>query len=116
MRPIRCIPWAATARVSRSSTRELARHLTSGAPIEEALTAYDAERRPATSAVVMQNRRGGNEGVTTSWKRAPEGFDDLDAVASHQELQAIVVGYSRLAGFAPIKSTGGEPADPHAQG
>jgi hypothetical protein len=33
--------------------------------------------------------------------RAPEGFDRLDAVASPEELRAIVVGYSRLAGFAP---------------
>jgi 5-methylphenazine-1-carboxylate 1-monooxygenase len=82
--------------------RALARHLTSGAPIAEALAAYDAERRPATSAVVEQNRRGGNEGVIDFVEaRAPEGFDDLDAVASPQELQSIVVGYSRVAGFSP---------------
>jgi 2-polyprenyl-6-methoxyphenol hydroxylase-like FAD-dependent oxidoreductase len=82
--------------------RALARHLVSGAPVVEALAAYDAERRPATSAVVVQNRRGGNEGVIDFVEaRAPEGFDDLHAVASHQELQAIVVDYSRLAGFAP---------------
>lgn len=82
--------------------RALARHLTLGATVVEALDAYDAERRPATSAVVMQNRRGGNEGVIDFVEaRAPEGFDDLDAIASPQELQAIVVGYSRLAGFAP---------------
>jgi 5-methylphenazine-1-carboxylate 1-monooxygenase len=82
--------------------RALARHLTSGAPVVEALAAYDAERRPLTRAVVEQNRRGGNEEVIDFVEaRAPEGFKDLDAVASHEELQAIVVGYSRLAGFAP---------------
>jgi 5-methylphenazine-1-carboxylate 1-monooxygenase len=82
--------------------RALARHLASPASIEDALTAYDDERRPATSAVVMQNRQGGNEGVIDFVEaRAPEGFDRLDAVASPEELRAIVVGYSRLAGFAP---------------
>jgi 2-polyprenyl-6-methoxyphenol hydroxylase-like FAD-dependent oxidoreductase len=82
--------------------RALARHLTSGAPIADALAAYDAERRPATSAVVMQNRQGGNEGVIDFVEaRAPQGFDRLDAVASPEELRAIVVGYSRVAGFAP---------------
>ena len=82
--------------------RALARHLASGAPIADALAAYDVERRPATSAVVMQNRQGGNEGVIDFVEaRAPEGFDRLDAVASPEELRAIVVGYSRLAGFAP---------------
>jgi 2-polyprenyl-6-methoxyphenol hydroxylase-like FAD-dependent oxidoreductase len=82
--------------------RALTRHLASGAPIADALTAYDVERRPATSAVVMQNRQGGNEGVIDFVEaRAPEGFDSLDAVASSEELRAIVVGYSRLAGFAP---------------
>ena len=82
--------------------RALAWHLASRAPVEEALAAYEAERRPATSAVVMQNRRGGNEGVIDFVEaRAPEGFDDLDAVASQEELKAIVVGYSEVAGFAP---------------
>ena len=41
----------------------LARHLTSGAPLAEALAAYDAERRPATAEIVRANRRGGPEGV-----------------------------------------------------
>lgn len=33
--------------------------------------------------------------------RAPRGFDDNDAVASHAEREAIVRGYAWLAGFAP---------------
>jgi hypothetical protein len=32
--------------------------------------------------------------------RAPDGFDDLDAVASHAEREAIVRGYASLAGYA----------------
>lgn len=32
-------------------------------------------------------------------QRAPDGFAELDEVASHAELEAIVRGYSRTAGF-----------------
>ena len=32
--------------------------------------------------------------------RAPDGFDDIEAVASHAEREAIVRGYAAMAGFA----------------
>ena len=81
--------------------RSLAEHLTSGASITEALTSYDAERRPATAAIVLSNRRGGPERVIDVIEaRAPDGFDDLDAVASYAEREAIVRGYATLAGYA----------------
>ncbi len=32
--------------------------------------------------------------------RAPNGFDDLDAVAGYAERKAIVRGYASLAGYA----------------
>jgi 2-polyprenyl-6-methoxyphenol hydroxylase-like FAD-dependent oxidoreductase len=81
--------------------RSLARHLSSGAPVAGALAAYDAERRPATAAIVLANRRGGPETVIDLVEaRAPEGFGDLDAVASYAEREAIVRGYASLAGFA----------------
>jgi hypothetical protein len=51
---------------------------------------------------VLSNRRGGPEGVIDVVEaRAPEGCDDLEAVAPHAERQAIVGGYARLAGFSP---------------
>jgi 2-polyprenyl-6-methoxyphenol hydroxylase-like FAD-dependent oxidoreductase len=87
----------------------LARHLSAvpaGAPgasgaVAGALAAYDAERRPATAAIVLANRRGGPEGVIDLVEaRAPGGFDDLDAVASHAEREALVRGYATLAGYA----------------
>jgi 2-polyprenyl-6-methoxyphenol hydroxylase-like FAD-dependent oxidoreductase len=79
----------------------LARHLTSGAPVPEALAAYDAERRPMTADVVLNNRQGGPERVIDVLEeRAPKGFTDLDAVASHAEREAIVRGYASIAGFA----------------
>jgi 2-polyprenyl-6-methoxyphenol hydroxylase-like FAD-dependent oxidoreductase len=81
--------------------RSLATHLTAGVTATEALAAYDAERRPATTEIVLSNRRGGPEGVIDLVEaRAPDGFDDLDAVASYAEREAVVRGYASLAGFA----------------
>ncbi len=81
--------------------RALANHLSSGASIEDALAAYDAERRPATSAITLANRRGGPEGVIDMVEaRAPDGFDDIETVASYEEREAIVRGYATMAGFA----------------
>jgi 5-methylphenazine-1-carboxylate 1-monooxygenase len=81
--------------------RSLTHHLSSGARLEDALAAYDAERRPATAAIVLSNRSGGPEGVIDLVEtRAPDGFDDLDAVASYAEREAIVRGYASLTGYA----------------
>jgi 5-methylphenazine-1-carboxylate 1-monooxygenase len=81
--------------------RSLTDHLASGASVTDALAAYDAERGPTTAAIVLANRRGGPEGVIDLVEgRAPEGFEDLDAVASHGEREAIVRGYASLAGYA----------------
>lgn len=79
----------------------LARHLTAAAGVEAAFTAYDAERRPMTAEIVRANRRGGPEGVIDVVEaRAPEGFDDIDKVASYAEREAIVRGYASMAGYA----------------
>ncbi len=81
--------------------RVLARHLTSGGPVPDALAAYDAERRPMTAEIVLTNRRGGPERVIDVLEeRAPDGFDDVEAVASHAERETIVRGYAQMAGFA----------------
>jgi hypothetical protein len=34
-------------------------------------------------------------------ERAPDGFSDVDAVASYAEREAIVRGYASMAGFTP---------------
>jgi 2-polyprenyl-6-methoxyphenol hydroxylase-like FAD-dependent oxidoreductase len=79
----------------------LARHLAGGGDVAEALAAYDAERRPMTAEIVLNNRRGGPEGVIDLLEqRAPDGFTDVDAVASYAEREAIVRGYASMAGFA----------------
>jgi 2-polyprenyl-6-methoxyphenol hydroxylase-like FAD-dependent oxidoreductase len=79
----------------------LTRHLASGAPVAQALAAYDAERRPMTAEIVLNNRKGGPERVIDVLEeRAPDGFADVDAVVSHAEREAIVRGYASMAGFA----------------
>lgn len=80
--------------------RALARVLAAGGPAADALKTYEAERLPVTTEIVHQNRGGGPERVIdVIEKRAPHGFDNLDDVAGHDELEAIVKGYSALAGF-----------------
>jgi 5-methylphenazine-1-carboxylate 1-monooxygenase len=81
--------------------RSLARWLTRTASVAEALAAYDAERRPMTAEIVLNNRKGGPERVIDVLEeRAPDGFTDVDAVASYAEREAIVRGYASMAGFA----------------
>jgi 2-polyprenyl-6-methoxyphenol hydroxylase-like FAD-dependent oxidoreductase len=81
--------------------RSLADYLTSADTVESALAAYDAERRPATAEIVLANREGGPEGVIDMVEtRAPNGFDDIETVATHAEREAVVRGYARLAGYS----------------
>ena len=80
--------------------RALARQLIGGGRVVDALAAYDAERRPMTAEIVLNNRKGGPERVIDVLEeRAPDGFADVDAVASHAEREAIVRGYASMAGF-----------------
>ena len=65
-----------------------------------ALQLYEAARLSGTAQVVQDNRSGGPERVIdVVEERAPHGFANLDEVASHAELEAIVKGYSKIAGF-----------------
>jgi 2-polyprenyl-6-methoxyphenol hydroxylase-like FAD-dependent oxidoreductase len=80
--------------------RCVAQHLAAAGDVGAALRAYEAARRPATARIVEDNRAGGPERVIdVVERRAPDGFARLDEVASRGELEAIVKGYSRLAGF-----------------
>ena len=70
-------------------------------PAPEALKAYEEARRPATTDIVISNRKGGPERVIDLVEdRAPNGFDNLHDVATPEELRAIVGDYSQMAGFA----------------
>jgi 2-polyprenyl-6-methoxyphenol hydroxylase-like FAD-dependent oxidoreductase len=69
-----------------------------------ALTAYEDARLSVTAKIVQDNRSGGPERVIdVVEERAPNGFAHLDEVASHAELDAIVKGYSKMAGFDPTQ-------------
>jgi 2-polyprenyl-6-methoxyphenol hydroxylase-like FAD-dependent oxidoreductase len=81
---------------ARVLTREILAH----GPTHEALVAYEAERRPATTDLVMLNRRNGPEQVMQLVEeRAPNGYDVVTDVLSQQELEDIAANYKRVAGF-----------------
>jgi 5-methylphenazine-1-carboxylate 1-monooxygenase len=68
--------------------------------VAAALWAYEATRLRATTRIANDNRSGGPEWVIDLVEdRALGGFVDLDRVASYAELEAIVKGYARTAGF-----------------
>jgi 2-polyprenyl-6-methoxyphenol hydroxylase-like FAD-dependent oxidoreductase len=77
----------------------LARHLVEQPDPDQALRAYQEERLPATSEVVLRNRVGGPESVIDEVeRRAPEGFDRLDDVIDAAELDAVLTGYAAASG------------------
>lgn len=80
--------------------RVLAREIHARGATEAALRAYEAERRPATAAIVLANRKNGPEQVMQLVEeRAPKGFARIEDVLSAQELEEAAAGYKRIAGF-----------------
>ncbi len=80
--------------------RVLTREILAKGVTTAALEAYEAERRPATSELVMLNRKNGPEQVMQIVEeRAPNGFDVVTDVLSRQELEDIAANYKRVAGF-----------------
>jgi 5-methylphenazine-1-carboxylate 1-monooxygenase len=68
--------------------------------VAKSFKAYEAARLSATAEIVASNRSGGPEQIIDYVEeRAPNGFVDLDEVVSRAELEAIVKGYSKIAGF-----------------
>ena len=81
---------------ARVITREILAH----GPTNAALVAYEAERRPATTDLVMLNRRNGPEQVMQMVEeRAPDGYKVVTDVLSLKELEDIAANYKRVAGF-----------------
>lgn len=73
-----------------------------GLPVDEALAAYEADRRPATTAIQEANRGLGPEIVMRIvHERAPQGFTDIDDVLTRAEREDAAAGYKRTAGFDP---------------
>jgi 2-polyprenyl-6-methoxyphenol hydroxylase-like FAD-dependent oxidoreductase len=82
--------------------RVLARALALAPTAEAALQEYEADRRPATAAVVSANRQAGPEKcMELAEARAPGGFDHIQDVFAPGELHEIARCYKRVAGFDP---------------
>ena len=80
--------------------RVLAKEIRKSGSTTEALQAYEAERRPATSKIVLANRANGPEQVMQMVEqRAPNGFSRIEDVLTPAELEGTAANYKRLAGF-----------------
>jgi len=80
--------------------RVLAREIRARGATSAALAAYEAERRPATAAIVAANRGNGPDQVLELVEqRAPDGFARVEDVLSAAELAETAAAYRRVAGF-----------------
>ncbi|WP_304186334.1 flavin-dependent oxidoreductase [Phenylobacterium aquaticum] len=86
--------------------RALVRALGAHADPVEALAAYEAERLPATAAIVRANRGNGPEQcMQMAQERAPDGFTRIEEVFADGELAAIAARYKALTGLKPQPET-----------
>ena len=98
---------------ARVITREILAHGATNA----ALVAYEAERRPATTDLVMLNRRNGPEQVMQMVEeRAPDGYNVVTDVLSLKELEDIAANYKRVAGFQVEGLNAKPPIVPDSRG
>ena len=66
----------------------------------EAMRQYERERMDAMNGMILRNRRLGPETVMQlAEERAPDGFSDITAVLSAEELKEASVSFKRAAGF-----------------
>ncbi len=82
--------------------RTLAFHLAHAPTPRDGLRAYEADRRPATAALLEQTRQAGPEKVMVlAAERAPEGFSHIHDVIPETELAEVATAYKQAAGFHP---------------
>jgi 2-polyprenyl-6-methoxyphenol hydroxylase-like FAD-dependent oxidoreductase len=81
--------------------RALADALSASADPGEALKAYEATRLPATSDVVLANRKAPPDAILHEVYRrtGDKPFKNIDDVISREELIALSEGYKRVAGY-----------------
>jgi 2-polyprenyl-6-methoxyphenol hydroxylase-like FAD-dependent oxidoreductase len=79
----------------------LAWHLSAEANAFAALKAYEAERLPKTTAVVLANRLNPPDAINREiWKRTGDRpFARVEDVISHNELVALSDSYKKVAGY-----------------
>jgi 5-methylphenazine-1-carboxylate 1-monooxygenase len=84
--------------------RALAYHLATTAGADQALARYEAERREATSRIVLTNRAHGPDKVLEiAAARAPEPSMDLAGLFPMAERAQIAQDYKQIAGFDPVQ-------------
>ena len=65
-----------------------------------ALNTYDQQRRPATTQVVLQNRKKGPDQIMDMMEEAaPDGFTHPDEALPYAQLQVVMDHYRQIAGF-----------------
>ncbi|WP_019889588.1 FAD-dependent monooxygenase [Streptomyces purpureus] len=78
-----------------------------------ALQAYEADRRPATTALQHANRQLGPEIVINlAHERAPHGFTDIEKVIPREELAEIAARYAATGAFDAATVNRGSPYAP----
>ena len=91
--------------------RALADALADEADVDAALARYEAERRPATAAIVHANRPHGPERVLDlAEERAPDGFAAIGDVFARGELEAIAAPTSGSPGSSLRRRRGSRRA------
>ena len=69
--------------------------------VPAAFERYERARLPATGAIVQANRGLGPEvPMQLVHERAPDGFDDINAVITREEIDLVTEAYRSTAGFA----------------
>jgi len=81
--------------------RDLADRLASGGDPAAALAAYEAERLPATSRVVLENRRNPPDAIIREVvdRTGDRPFARIEDVISREELERMSERYKRVAGY-----------------
>ena len=75
----------------------ITQELAAGGDLEAALQRYEKRRLPPMARIVESNRRKGIDiMLDIVEERAPQGFENLDAVLPPQELEKIVADYKQL--------------------
>nr|WP_316640552.1 flavin-dependent oxidoreductase [uncultured Roseateles sp.] len=75
-------------------------------PPEEALAAYETQRRPMTARIVEMNRQEGLDAILDMVEeRAPAGFTRLEDVIDPAEVAAFVQRYKAAAGHQTLRPT-----------
>ncbi|MBT9459123.1 MAG: flavin-dependent oxidoreductase [Burkholderiaceae bacterium] len=74
-------------------------------PVEAALAAYEAQRRPMTARIVEMNRQEGLDAILDMVEeRAPDGFKRLEDVIDPAEVAAFVQRYKAAAGHQTLRA------------